>query len=64
MTTKELYTFLSDQMKRLEERVITIEDLKAQASATKQLNNLLKYELDRARTMQKYPEISIREIES
>jgi hypothetical protein len=63
-TSKGIFEFLCSQMQKLDERKINVEQLKAQSGAAKQLNNLLKYELDRAKAVQKFKDISIREIEN
>lgn len=62
-SSKGVFDFLCNQMDKLDKKQITIEALKAQANTAKQLNNLLKYELDRAKAIQKYKDIEIREIE-
>ena len=62
-TSKGIFEFLCLQMEKLDEKKITVEHLKAQAGTAKQLNNLLKYELDRAKAIQKFKDINIREIE-
>ena len=62
-SSKGVFDFLCNQMDKLDKKQITIEALKAQANSAKQLNNLLKYELDRAKAIQKYKHIEIREIE-
>jgi len=48
-TTTELLKHLSDVMKRLANKDISVEEAKAQASLVKQSNNLLRYELDCAK---------------
>ena len=63
-TTKGIFDFLCSQMDKLDKKTITVEHLKAQAGSAKQLNNLLKYELDRAKALKKYPEMIIRDIEN
>ena len=50
-------------MDKLDKKQISVEHLKAQSGSAKQLNNLLKYELDRAKAIKKFPEIQIRDIE-
>lgn len=55
VNSKSLFTYICDQMELLQNDEITIEKAKAQAVLAKQANNLLKYELDRAKT-----QISIR----
>lgn len=62
--SKGVFEFLINQMEKLEQKKIDVETLKEQANAAKQLNNLLKYELERAKAIQKYKGIAIREIES
>ncbi|MDR1913382.1 MAG: hypothetical protein LBQ68_02715 [Clostridiales bacterium] len=59
-------------MEKLDNKEISIEEAKAQASLAKQANNLFKYELERAKTMMDISEfnknssskIELREIES
>lgn len=63
-STKGIFEFLCIQMDKLDKKQITVEHLKAQAGSAKQLNNLLKYELDRAKAVQKFKDINIREIET
>lgn len=53
--TKSIFKHLFNQMKKLEEKEIDVDEAKAQANLAKQANNILKYELDRARTMAEYP---------
>jgi len=60
---KGIFKFLCEQMEKLEQKKITVEHLKAQAGSAKQLNNLLKYELDRAKAIKKFPDLTIRDIE-
>ena len=61
---KMIFSHLCDQMKKLSANVISVEEAKAQANLSKQANNLLKYELDRAVAVAKYgEELNIREIE-
>lgn len=62
-STKGVFDFLCQQMEKLDKKLISVEHLKAQANSAKQLNNLLKYELDRAKAVQKFKDINIREIE-
>jgi hypothetical protein len=45
-TTKDLLTHLGSTMEKLNQRTISVEEAKAQASLVKQSNNLLRYELD------------------
>lgn len=60
--SKNIFKHLCDQMAKLSVNQITVEEAKAQANLAKQANNLLKYELERAKTMEKYSG-AIREIE-
>lgn len=62
-TSKGIFEFLCGQMEKLDKKQISVEHLKAQAGSAKQLNNLLKYELDRAKAIKKFPDIVIRDIE-
>ena len=61
--TPNLFKHLVDQMKLLSVKSISVDEAKAQAGLVKQANNLLKYELDRAKAIEKYSDIDIREIE-
>lgn len=63
-TSKGIFDFLCAQMEKLDKKQISVEALKAQGNTAKQLNNLLKYELDRAKAIKKFPDIIIREVES
>ena len=63
-SSKGIFEFLCLQMEKLDKKLISVEHLKAQAGSAKQLNNLLKYELGRAKAIQKFKDINIREIES
>jgi hypothetical protein len=62
-SSKGLFDFLCSQMEKLDKKQISIEHLKAQAAAGKQLNNVLMYELNRAKFVQKFPNAEIREVE-
>lgn len=73
VNSKSLFSFICDQMDKLQESSISVEQAKAQANLAKQANNILKYELDRASVLMKIAEfnkenesnkIEIREIES
>jgi hypothetical protein len=46
-------------MEKLDKKQITVEHLKAQANSAKQLNNLLMYELNKAKAIEKFKEIKI-----
>jgi dTDP-D-glucose 4,6-dehydratase len=48
---KSLLHFIFDQMEKLDEKKITVDEAKAQANLAKQANNSLKYEIDRAKIM-------------
>jgi hypothetical protein len=61
--TKALFRHAFDVMKLLKTNLITPEEAKEHANLIKQSNNLLKYELDKAKAMQKYENIKINEIE-
>ena len=63
-SSKGIFDFLCIQMDKLDKKMITVEHLKAHSGSAKQLNNLLKYELDRAKAVKKFPDIVIREIEN
>lgn len=62
-SAKGIFEFLCNQMTSLVDKQITVEELKAQANSVKQLNNLLRYELDRAKAIKKFDNLEIREIE-
>lgn len=51
VNSKSLLHFIFDQMDKLDNNKITVEDAKAQANLAKQANNILKYELDRTNTI-------------
>lgn len=51
-------------MEKLDAKKINVEELKGHASSAKQLNNLLRFELDRSKFLQKFPKATVREIES
>lgn len=63
--TKRIFEHLCDQMDKLNSKVISTEEAKAQSNLAKQANNLLKYELDRAVATAKFGDkFNLREIES
>lgn len=72
LTNKGLFTHICDQMERLSQKKITVDEAKGQAALAKQANNLLRYEIDRVKTEMKAfefnnankTEFQIREIES
>lgn len=53
-STKSIFAHLCDQMDKLNSGSISVEEAKAQANLSKQANNLLKYELDKAVAVAKY----------
>lgn len=61
--SKELLKHAFDLMHLLKQKAISVEEAKAQANLLKQANNILRYELDRAISIQKFENIEIREIE-
>jgi hypothetical protein len=62
---KSLIHFLFNQMDKLDKKQITVEDAKAMAGIAKQVNNSLKYELDRASILRDLEgsSIKIRDVE-
>lgn len=48
---KSVLHFLFDQMEKLDKREISVDEAKAQAAIAKQVNNCMKYELDRSRLL-------------
>lgn len=58
-TTSGLLGHLADTMLRLETRKIGVEEAKSQASLVKQSNNLLRFELDKAKFERKVSEESL-----
>ncbi len=61
--TEHIFKHLCDQMDKLNSKVITVDEAKEQANLSKQANNILKYELDRAKFVQKFGDETIRNIE-
>jgi hypothetical protein len=61
--TSTLFRHAFDVMKLLKSNTITPEEAKEHANLIKQSNNLLKYELDKAKAIQKYENIQINNIE-
>lgn len=51
VNNKSLLHFLFDQMEKLDNKEIDVEQAKAQANLAKQANNSLKYELERSKTL-------------
>lgn len=72
VNSKSLLAFTFAQMTKLEDNSIDVETAKAQSNLIKQANNLLKYELDRAKTIMQLKQhnrdynddLSLRNIES
>jgi hypothetical protein len=60
VNSKSLFSFICDQMEKLDKDEITIEQAKAQANLAKQSNNILRYELDRTNTEMKVREFNLR----
>ena len=58
LNNKSLIAFLFDQMDKLDNNVIDVEQAKAQANLAKQVNNAMKYELDLANTKMKITEFN------
>lgn len=56
VNNKSLIAFLFDQMDKLDNNAIDVEQAKAQANLAKQVNNAMKYELDFATTQMKIGE--------
>jgi len=49
VNSKSLLHFVFEQMEKLDNGTIDVQQAREQANLTKQANNLLKYELDRAK---------------
>jgi hypothetical protein len=58
-----IFKHLCDQMEKLNMKVVSVEETKAQANLAKQANNLLRYELDKAVAKAKFENLVINEIE-
>jgi hypothetical protein len=56
VNNKSLIAFIFDQMSKLDNEQITVEQAKAQANLAKQVNNAMKYELDLVNTKMKVAE--------
>lgn len=64
-SAKTIFMHLCDQMDKLNSKLISVEEVKAQSNLAKQANNVLKYELDRAIAKAKFKkDLEIREIEN
>lgn len=62
--TKNIFSHLFDQMHKLNAKLISVEEAKAQSNLCKQANNVLKYELDRSVAKAKWgDELELRDIE-
>lgn len=53
VNNKSLLHFIFDQMEKLDNNEIDVNQAKAQSLLAKQANNALKYEIDRANTLMK-----------
>lgn len=60
--SKAIFKHLCDQMHKLSAKQISVDEAKAQANMAKQANNILKHELERAKTVAKYAD-EFRDIE-
>tara|TARA_R110000822_G_scaffold230791_1_gene362897 strand:+ start:63 stop:281 length:219 start_codon:yes stop_codon:yes gene_type:complete len=63
VNTATLLRHAFDTLKKLNAKVIDPEEAKAHCDLIKQSNNLLKFELDRAKALAKYDNLEIRNIE-
>jgi len=63
VNSKELLKHAFNTMMLLKQKLINVEEAKAQSNLLKQSNNILRYELDRAKAIQKYENLEIRNIE-
>ncbi len=50
VNNKSLLGFIYDQMEKLDNGTSTVDEAKAQANLAKQANNMMRYELDLAKT--------------
>jgi hypothetical protein len=72
VNNKSMIAFLFDQMDKLDKDEIDVQKAREQANLSKQVNNAMKYELDRAKTKMELKkhnviykdDIDLREIES
>ena len=60
---QKIFVHLCDQMDKLNMKLITVEEAKAQANLAKQANNLLNYELNKGIAKAKFEDLIINEIE-
>ena len=58
VNNKSLLGFIFDQMSKLDEGTISVDQAKAQANLAKQANNSLKYELELAKTKMELEEFN------
>ena len=49
VNSRSLFTFICDQMEKLDAKEMTVEQAQAQSSLCQQATNILKYELERAK---------------
>ena len=61
--SKELFRHSFDMLMLLKQKLISVDEAKAQSNLLKQANNILRYELDRAIAVKKFDNLEIREIE-
>lgn len=72
VNNKSLIAFLFDQMDKLDNGQIDVQTAREQANLSKQVNNAMKYELDRTKTLMELAKhnavykdgLNLREIES
>lgn len=72
VNNKSVLAFLFNQMEKLDNKEITVDEAKAVAELAKQVNNTMKYEIDRANVKMKIrahnfeykDNVELREIES
>ena len=72
VNNKSLVAFLFDQMDKLDQDIINVEKAREQGNLAKQVNNAMKYELDRAKVQMELTRhngvykdgLTLREIES
>jgi inorganic pyrophosphatase/exopolyphosphatase len=62
VNNKSLIAFLFDQMNKLDENLIDVEQAKAQANLAKQVNNAMKYELDLAKVKMEISEFNTKSL--
>lgn len=72
VNNKSMIAFLFDQMEKLDKDQIDVQKAREQGNLAKQVNNAMKYELDRAKTLMELAQhnavfkdgLDLREIES